>query len=321
MPEATTHHVSHHIEVDAPAERVLNLLVDASRWPLILGPTLHVDYLAKTPTDERLHIWARANDDVRSWESHRHIDADAWTVDFEQVTPAPPAAAMSGCWTVEPGEELATRLVLAHSYAAIDDDPAGLQWIAEATDRNSTAELQAMKTVAESLGAFEEATFTFEDEIPVDGSADDVYTFLFEGEAWPERLAHVSEVRLSYHDHDVQGLGMDTVAPDGSTHTTHSYRVCQRPHAIAYKQTETPPLMHAHTGLWTIRTQREGVSVASRHSVTINREAIAAVLGPTADLDDARDYVRSALSANSMKTLLAAQAWAEARSPASAARG
>jgi aromatase len=305
-----TQRVSHHIEIDAAPDRVFELLLDAGRWPVILSPTLHVEYLERTPTSERLRIWARANDSVRRWESCRRIDAGARVIEFEQVAPAPPAALMAGRWSVEAGETLATRLVLDHRYAAIDDDPDDLAWIERATERNSTSELANLKALAERGDASDDVDFTFADTVSVNGRAEDVYRFIFEADAWSERLGHVAAARVSDEGHDVQGLEMDTVAPDGSKHTTHSYRVC-RPHGyVAYKQTAMPPLLHAHIGRWSFIEDGDHVTITSEHTVTLNPEAVG-VLGPETTVADARAYVQGALSANSLKTLTAAKAWAE----------
>jgi aromatase len=310
MLTPTIQRVSHEIEIDATPDQVFELLRDAARWPLILAPTLHVEYLERTPTDERLRIWARANDGVRSWESHRQIDEEARTIGFEQVTPARPVAAMSGRWSVRPGRTLAAWLVLDHAYAAIDDRAEDLEWIARATDRNSTAELAGIKAIAEEQGGAE-ASFAFADTVTVAGRAEDVYRFLFEAEAWSTRLGHVAAARVTELGHDVQTLEMDTVAPDGSTHSTHSYRVCQSPRSIAYKQTSMPALLRAHTGRWSLVPDGDHVQVTSEHAVTLAPAAVTTVLGPDASLADARGYVQAALSANSMKTLHAAKAWAE----------
>jgi aromatase len=218
---------------------------------------------------------------------------------------------MSGRWAVQAGRSLPTRLVLDHAYAAIDDRPNDLEWIARATDRNSNAELAGIKAIAEEVQAKVDVSFAFVDTVTVAGHAEDVYQFLFGAEAWSERLAHVAASRVTDHGHAVQALEMETVAPDGSTHSTHSYRVCQWPRYIAYKQTAMPPLLRAHTGRWSLAHNGDIVAVTSEHAVTLNPGAVVPILGPQASLADARDYVQAALSANSMKTLRAAKAWAE----------
>jgi aromatase len=107
---------------------------------------------------------------------------------------------------------------------------------------------------------------------------------------------------------------MDTAAKDGSEHTTTSVRVCFPDHTIVYKQTQLPALMSLHTGRWTLSSEDTDVVATSRHTVAVAQGNIARVLGPDAGLEEAREYIRKALSANSMATLGHAKEYAERRS-------
>jgi len=126
------------------------------------------------------------------------------------------------------------------------------------------------------------------------------------------RLPHVARVVLGEETPGLQVLEMDTRTKDGSVHTTCSVRVCEPHHGIVYKQVVLPALLTLHVGRWLIEEQGPGrVLVTSRHTVRINTARIAEVLGPKADLPAAREFVRSALGANSLTTLRAAKAYAE----------
>ncbi|WP_425586060.1 hypothetical protein [Streptomyces thioluteus] len=46
---------------------------------------------------------------------------------------------------IEPLTAATSRVRLLHDYRAVDDDPAGLEWIDRAVDRNSGAELAALR--------------------------------------------------------------------------------------------------------------------------------------------------------------------------------
>uniref|UniRef100_UPI00278C7677 aromatase/cyclase n=1 Tax=Streptomyces sp. KL118A TaxID=3045153 RepID=UPI00278C7677 len=189
---------------------------------------------------------------------------------------------------------------------------AGLRWIEEAVDRNSRAELAALKDNVELAVATAELTFSFEDSVRVQGDAKDVFDFVNEADRWPERLPHVATVRFEEPAPGLQSLEMDTRAKDGSTHTTKSYRVCFPHHKIAYKQVTLPALMTLHTGVWTFTEGADGVTTAtSQHTVVLNTANIAAVLGADATVADARQYVQGALSANSRATLGHARDYAE----------
>jgi aromatase len=70
--------------------------------------------------------------------------------------------------------------------------------------------------------------------------------------------------------------------------------------------------MTLHTGRWSFVETGDGtVAVTSQHTVAINEANIAAVLGEGARLEDAKAYVQSALSTNSLATLGHARAYAE----------
>jgi aromatase len=180
-------------------------------------------------------------------------------------------------------------------------------------DRNSTSELAALKVNVELAHAAEteELTFSFVDTVRIAGSAKDAFDFINEAQLWAERLPHVAVVRLVEDTPGLQELEMDTRAKDGSVHTTKSYRVVFPHRKIAYKQVTLPALMTLHTGEWTFEEDDEGTSAASQHTVTINTDNIARILGPEATVADARDYVRTALSTNSSATLAHAKAHAE----------
>lgn len=312
--------VSHSLDIAAPAADIYALIADARSWPVRFGPTIHVDRLEHDdepgrPGSERLRIWATAGGTVKSWTSRRELDPTALRVSFRQEVSQPPVAAMSGEWTVTATGPISATVVLAHSYAAVDDDPAGLAWIDAVCDANSRAELANLKSIAESAGAErDDVTFSFVDELHVAGSADDVFAFLDEADRWPERLPHVADVRFATDGAGVQNLEMITAAPDGTKHTTCSVRVSSpEQHRIVYKQTVVPALMSAHTGRWRVVPADGGVVVSSQHTVVIDPAAVEAVLGAGATVADARSFAQHALSTNSGITLRHARDHAEAR--------
>ncbi|MER7181910.1 aromatase/cyclase [Streptomyces hyaluromycini] len=305
--------VEHGITISAPAAEVYRLIADVANWPRIFPPTIYVDHLERSGSEELIGIWATANGEAKNWTSRRVLDPEALRITFRQTVSTPPVASMGGTWIIEPAGAGVSRVRLLHDYTAVDDDPAGLAWIDEAVDRNSRSELAALKTNVELATASEELTFSFEDTVRVDGSAKDLYDFVNEADRWSERLPHVATVRLTEDTPGLQTLEMDTRAKDGSTHTTKSYRVCLEGRKIAYKQTTLPALMNLHTGYWTFRETDEGTFASSQHTVVLRPENIAKILGPEAGVAEARAYVQGALSTNSRATLNHAKAYAEAR--------
>jgi aromatase len=300
----------HAVDVDAPAERVYSLIADVGKWPATFPPTVHAECVERDGNSELIRIWATANGTAKTWTSRRQHDPDHMTVSFRQERSQHPVGGMGGTWVVEPASEFQCRVRLLHDFFAATDDPADLDWISQAVDRNSLSELQALKASAELTGS--DQLITFDDTVTVDGSAKDVYDFINEAQLWPERLPHVARVSLDEDTPGLQILDMDTSTKDGSVHTTRSVRVCRPYHSIVYKQIVLPALLTLHTGRWLIeRGEGSGVSLTSRHTVCINSGRIADVLGPDADLATAQQFVRNALSGNSLTTMRAAKAYAE----------
>jgi aromatase len=305
--------VEHEITVRAPAEDIYRLIAEVENWPRMFPPTVHVDQVERAGQEERIRIWATANGEAKDWVSRRRLDPDRLRVEFRQEVSKPPVAAMGGTWMVEPTSGTQSRVRLLHDYRAVDDDPDNLEWIDKAVDHNSHAELSALKAHAELTSGAADPLLTFEDTVRIDGSAEDVYDFINEAQRWPERLPHVASVTLTEDTPGLQLLTMETQAKDGSVHTTTSVRVCRPHHRIIYKQIHVPPLMTLHTGEWLMADDAGGVQVTSRHTVMINEAAITKILGPEADVDDAKRYVRDALSTNSLTTLRHAGDYAEQR--------
>nr|WSY51599.1 aromatase/cyclase [Streptomyces sp. NBC_00886] len=313
MSQSGLREVEHEITVSASAADVYRLIAEVENWPRLFPPSIYVDHVERTGTEEVIRIWATANGEAKNWTSRRVLDPDRMRIEFRQEVTTPPVADMGGTWIVEPLSASESRLRLLHDYRAIDDDPEKLRWIDAAVDRNSRSELAGLKDNLEFVASSEELTFSFEDTVEIAGSAKDVYDFINEAGLWSERLPHVATVRLTEDVPGLQTLEMDTRAKDGSVHTTKSYRVCLPHEKIAYKQTTLPALMSLHTGYWTFRETERGVAASSQHTVVIRPENITAILGPDAGVVDAKAYVQAALSTNSRATLGHAKDYAEAR--------
>lgn len=311
--EPETHRTKHSIVISAPPEHVFALLADATKWPLIFTPTIHVERLEHTDTDERLQIWAVANNEAKTWTSARQVDADAKTITFRQEVSSPPILSMGGTWLVEAQADGTCMVTLLHDFSAVDNDPESVSWITQATDTNSTSELGRLKAAAELADGLDELMLTFDDTVPIAGAAEDAYEFIYKADEWPDRLPHVARLELEESTPNIQVMEMDTSTSDGSVHTTKSYRVCFPNEKIAYKQVTLPKLMSGHTGHWLFTETPDGLEVTSRHSVTIEPAAVKDVLGADATVAQARDYVQKALTGNSRITMNHTKAFAEAR--------
>ncbi|MCX4469493.1 putative polyketide cyclase [Micromonospora sp. MW-13] len=311
MPEQHQRTVEHEIEIAVPAAVAYRLIVDVENWPRLFPPTVHVDHVERSDREERIRIWATANGEPKSWTSRRRLDPDNLRVDFRQEVSTPPVGAMGGAWLIEPVGGDRCRVRLLHDYRAVDDDPEKLAWIDRAVDRNSTAELAALKANAELVEDGTGRLLVFDDTVRIDAPAKAVYDFVNEADRWSDRLPHVARVSLREDTPGLQLLEMETLTKDGSTHTTTSVRVCFPHERIVYKQIQVPALMTLHTGHWLFESVPGGVAVTSRHTVVINEANIARVLGPEAGVAEARSFVRNALSTNSLATLRHAKEHAE----------
>ncbi|MFJ1749684.1 aromatase/cyclase [Streptomyces sp. NPDC088116] len=314
MSESAPREVEHEIVVKAPAHTVYRLIEDVTNWPHVFPPTIHVERLDTEGSSERIQIWATAGGEAKTWTSRRELAPDALRITFRQEVSAPPVASMGGAWVIEPLTADTCRVRLLHDYRAVGDSPEALAWIEEAVDRNSRSELAALRDSAELAGGTGELFLTFDDAVRIDGSAEDVYDFLNAADRWRDRLPHVDRVELREDDPGLQVLTMDTLTKDGSKHTTESIRVCFPRTRIVYKQTRVPALMTVHTGEWILVEQADGLVATSRHTVVLNPGAIPQVLGGTAEVADARTFVRNALSTNSLATLGYAKEYAERKS-------
>jgi aromatase len=314
MSQTALREVEHQITVKAPARAAYELIADVGNWPRLFPPSVYVEKLDVTASEERIRIWATANGEIKSWVSRRVLDAADMRVGFRQEVTSPPVASMGGTWVVEPMTADHSRVRLLHDFQAVDDNPESLAWIERAVDRNSRSELAALKANVELATGASERVMTFADTVAIKGSAADAYDFLNQAQLWSKRLPHVARCSLAEESPGVQLLEMDTRTKDGSTHTTTSVRVCFPHRLIAYKQIGLAALMTAHLGQWRIQETPDDVRVTSEHTVVINEENISSVLGSGADVAEAASFVRAALSTNSLATLGHAKAYAESRS-------
>jgi ribosome-associated toxin RatA of RatAB toxin-antitoxin module len=301
-------HTEHSVAVSAAPEVLFDLIGDVTRWPAIFEPTVHVEHLHRALGEERFQLWALAGGEVKTWVSRRTLDHVRRHITFEQERTQAPIGSMSGSWTFHPAGG-GTEVVLTHDFTAVD--PAHDDRLTAIVDTNSNRELAALRTVAELGHRVDDIVVTFEDEIPLDGSAEDAYAFIARSDLWPQRLPHVARVRLEEPQPGVQDMEMETTTADGSAHTTRSIRLCFPSDRIVYKQLVTPKLLLGHSGSWHLRRGENGDVATARHTVVINPGAVEEVLGPDRTLADARGFVRDALGTNSRTTMAHASAYAE----------
>ncbi|MFE9767974.1 aromatase/cyclase [Streptomyces sp. NPDC005808] len=308
MAVERVHRAEYAVDVAAPAGVVYGLIADTTQWPLFVPPSIHVERLDFDGFQDRFHMWVLANGTVRSWLSHRTLDATRRRIEFRQGTPADPISSMGGCWTVEPLGEGRCRLRLEHDFTVAGNRPADVAGVREATDTSSRAELARLREIAERWTRLDDLLLTFEDSVRIHGPAELVYDFLYRIGDWPALMPHVSRAEVAELQPGVQLTSLDVLSADGAVHTFEAVRVCF-PHSgrILWKHTLPSPIVDAHTGEWSVIPDEEGVLVIAQHSVLLREEGIeeaaGKLLGAGAGLAQARGHVRATAGRFSLATL------------------
>jgi aromatase len=308
-----TVNTTHTVFVAAPPRAVYDLIADVTRWPYIFSPTVHVQRLYGSATDDRLRLWTVANGGVRSWTSRRTLDQNELRIRFRQENPLPPVATMAGEWVFIPLPDNATSVVLLHEFRAVGDDPTNTALITQAVDHNSTVELAALKTTAELGERRSMLVHSFADSVTIDGEPGPVYDFLHRAQDWPRRLPHVSRLTLDESVPNVQTIELDAKGTDGSVHTSRLIRVCFPYESIVYKQTELPEILTAHIGRLRVYQVAAGVRVTSQQTVMIRPDRLPQLLGPNGTVERASEVLRRTLGANSLLILQHAKQAVEGR--------
>ncbi|ADP79387.1 aromatase/cyclase [Pseudofrankia inefficax] len=322
------HERVHTMTVAAPAEGVYDLVADVTRWPAVFGPTVHVEHRWRDAGAERFQLWATANGEVKTWTSRRTLDPVAGRITFEQERSQAPIASMGGEWSFSPDGPHSTLITLRHHFTAVGDDPAAVEWIGVALDRNSEAELASLRRIAELGHPPSDLVFAFEDVERTPGRAADAYEYIRRGDLWADRLPHVRSARMTEDADGVQELTMETETADGSTHRTSSTRLLLGGSRIVYTQHVLPALLLGHSGQWIFEEDVTpgpdggalATTVTARHLVAVDPAAVPTVLGTGTTLAEARAFVRDALGANSRVTLRSACAYAADRAAVAGAR-
>lgn len=315
MAELKIRTARHTMRVAAHPKRVYQLIAHAEKWPQIFEPTIAIQHLGFDGITERLHHWVMVEGDVQDWIVRRELNPHRLQVRFRREDSPEPLASLGGLWLVLPKGE-GSLVMLDHHYRVVDDDPADAEWVAGSVDRNSITMLTALRDAAELGGAgLDELVLRFEDSVDIDGEARDVYDFLARAQDWPERLPHVTRMRMDEYVPDIQQMEMVSRVPDGTAESSSTVRICFPETHIIYKRITVSGLFRAHTGRWMLTELPWAVRATAQHTVLLREEAISEVLGPGSTLDDARASVRNTVGSFGLATLARAKAFAEARRP------
>lgn len=311
MSETKREIVTRDAVVPASPDIVRAIVADLQSWPQYHPPAVHAEILDRDPSGTLVQHWAVADDtSVRTWRARWELDTDEHRIRFAHLSPPPPLRSLDGEWIFGPGPDGTCRASLSHTltYAATDQDR--VRSVAAAIARNTQALLDTARDTATRAEELRSLVISFQDTVFIGGLVRDAYAFLHDAAAWPDRLPHVVRLDLQEPAPGVQFFDMDTKAPDGSTHSTRSVRICLPHHLIVYKQLVPPALLDAHTGHWSFVETPEGVLAMARHTATIKRSALC-LLGETATVMDARRYLRRVLSGHSVRNLHLAKDYAQ----------
>jgi ribosome-associated toxin RatA of RatAB toxin-antitoxin module len=303
MTEDRAQLARHQADVAAPARYLYGLVADALAAPLVFPGTVHVQYLDRTASQERLRIWAVNGEEPRTWVSHRRLDPEALCVTFQQEAPAPPIAFMRGEWRMTALDSDRTRVTLSHAYRAVDDDAAALAWIEQMVDRVSGGQLAALGAYAALGGPVAGPVLSIQDSVELDCPVEAAYAAAHDPASWSDLPPIAVQQGESAAAPDMQLLQLAAPDAGGGSRASHSARVCFADSHIAFKELLCPPLVAAHTGCWQFEPAAGGSRVSARHRVAVHYGAARDVLGAGATDVDARTYARQAVGAASLAAL------------------
>ncbi|MCX5199775.1 aromatase/cyclase [Streptomyces sp. NBC_00249] len=317
MAVERVHRMSFAVDAAAPAAVLYGLVADSTHWPLYVPATVHVERLDFDGTRDRYSLWAGADGDVRQSVWRRTLDAERLRIDFHQEVPAAPVTSTGGSWTVD---ELApgwSRLTLEQYVTIAGNRASDVERTRAATEADSRAALARFRELAERWDRLDGLRLAFEDSVRIEGPvAEPVYAFLYDIGAWPGRVPHIVRADVTEDRPGIQRVATDTLTLDGSVRTADSVRLCfPAAGRIVHKQTRPTALLAAHTGEWSVLPDTTGVTVVSQHEVLLDETMVERVLGPDADLEQARRHVREALGRESEAVLRMARQHARDSAP------
>lgn len=286
------HETVHEIRVSAPAEKVFGLIDDIDRWAQVFPQIMLTERLPDRDGWQRarIHVWN--GEKAADWVALRRPVHDELRLEYRQEQPWPPVLDMGGSWLVRPGGDTACVVELRHDYRSARTDAETLGWIDDLIDKNSRAELAALKEASERDPGL---LTVFGESLGVEAPPERVYRFLRDVETWPAHIPHVTRAELTPLAPGTDLLDMDTRTDQGTIHTARSVRICRPDSRIVQKYLLLPPIAALHIADWLVGDG--GVTVT--HTVVVKDER-------------SREFARKALLDNSRLVLATAKAAAEA---------
>jgi len=154
-------HTEHSISIEASVDRVYGILADLKGYERLFPPTQSVEILDEGSGYQVGRLVVDVGGRLQSWVTRRELDAQRALIRYRQIETAPLIGHMSGEWRCYPLGG-STQLVLTHDFVVrepLNGRVAGLpveqaeEALSGAVERNSHADLAAVKAEAERIGA------------------------------------------------------------------------------------------------------------------------------------------------------------------------
>jgi acyl carrier protein len=155
-------HTEHAISIEASVDRVYGILADLKGYERLFPPTQSVEILDEGSGYQVGRLVVDVGGRLQSWVTRRELDAQRALIRYRQIETAPLIGHMSGEWRCYPLGGSSTQLVLTHDFVVrepLNGRVAGLpveqaeEALSGAVERNSHADLAAVKAEAERIGA------------------------------------------------------------------------------------------------------------------------------------------------------------------------
>jgi acyl carrier protein len=155
-------HTEHAISIEASVDRVYGILADLKGYERLFPPTQSVEILDEGSGYQVGRLVVDVGGRLQSWVTRRELDAQQALIRYHQIETAPLIGHMSGEWRCYPLGASSTQLVLTHDFVVrepLNGRVAGLpveqaeEALSGAVERNSHADLAAVKAEAERIGA------------------------------------------------------------------------------------------------------------------------------------------------------------------------
>lgn len=147
-------HTEHTVTVEAPAEVVYSVLEDIGAYADLFPPTQASTLLEESDTHQIARLVVDVSGQIQSWVTRRDLDHEHRVIAYRQLENAPMIQFMGGEWRALPLDDRRTQLVITHDFAArataaVPSEEQANELLRAAVDRNSAADLDAVRGEAE----------------------------------------------------------------------------------------------------------------------------------------------------------------------------